>query len=277
MRSRAQIAADIAAQEKTCPKCEQRKPFSAFTKCSSYPDGIWVVCRLCKADYDRRLRGDGPKRLKTRFGDQIAADIASGSKCCTKCGERKPFDDFNRSTRSSDGHQPKCRACHKSPHAAYRARTPAELRHDLETQAKRCGRCDTRKPFDAFQLRKASLDGRSPWCAVCTTAYRSNKDRQFQWNHARRTRRLAAEGFATHQQIAWRRAMWGGRCYECQKPATSVDHYKPLSRGGSNWPANLRPICASCNGRKSNRWPWPTTMIGVWGVSLTPILDERAA
>jgi hypothetical protein len=34
------------------------------------------------------------------------------------------------------------------------------------------------------------------------------------------------------------------------------DHVKPLARGGSNWPANLRPACKSCNSRKGARWPF---------------------
>jgi hypothetical protein len=32
-------------------------------------------------------------------------------KKCSKCGERKPFDDFNKYSRSKDGRQPYCRLC----------------------------------------------------------------------------------------------------------------------------------------------------------------------
>lgn len=52
---------------------------------------------------------------------------------------------------------------------------------------------------------------------------------------------------------------YGGRCWMCRAPWQCIDHVKPLSRGGSNWPANLRPACTSCNASKHNRWPYPTS------------------
>ena len=44
-------------------------------------------------------------------------------------------------------------------------------------------------------------------------------------------------------------------CWMCGAEATEIDHVKPLSAGGSNWPANLRPACHPCNRAKSNHWP----------------------
>lgn len=48
--------------------------------------------------------------------------------------------------------------------------------------------------------------------------------------------------------------MFGFRCYVCGGPWEQDDHVIPLSRGGTNWPANLRPICKLHNlmkGRKT--------------------------
>ena len=72
--------------------------------------------------------------------------------------------------------------------------------------------------------------------------------------HNRRARVLAAEGHASGEQVQARIAMWGFRCYVCGAPWQEVDHVKPIAAGGSNWPANLRPICLSCNRRKGCRW-----------------------
>lgn len=47
---------------------------------------------------------------------------------------------------------------------------------------------------------------------------------------------------------------WGGLCWMCGEPATQIDHVKPISRGGPHVLANLRPACAPCNRRKSDRW-----------------------
>lgn len=72
---------------------------------------------------------------------------------------------------------------------------------------------------------------------------------------AYRARKLDAPGVASVDAILARIAYYGGRCWVCRSAdAREVDHVKPLTKGGSNWPANLRPICRSCNARKGNRW-----------------------
>ncbi len=46
-------------------------------------------------------------------------------------------------------------------------------------------------------------------------------------------------------------AEYNGVCAYCLKaPFKSLDHAVPLSRGGSNYPENVFPVCGSCNSRK---------------------------
>jgi 5-methylcytosine-specific restriction endonuclease McrA len=47
--------------------------------------------------------------------------------------------------------------------------------------------------------------------------------------------------------------MWGNKCWVCGEKATATDHVKSLFRGGSHWPANLRPICKPCNSKKGRK------------------------
>ena len=49
---------------------------------------------------------------------------------------------------------------------------------------------------------------------------------------------------------------WGGLCAYCRcERATTVDHLKPKSRGGSSLRSNLVPACQSCNHSKgSENW-----------------------
>ena len=71
---------------------------------------------------------------------------------------------------------------------------------------------------------------------------------------ARRRARLAkADGVFTKEQFEARWNLYGGSCWMCGGRADSMDHVIPLARGGSNWPANLRPACRSCNSRKGAR------------------------
>lgn len=50
-------------------------------------------------------------------------------------------------------------------------------------------------------------------------------------------------------------AYYGNRCIYCGGPFEHTDHFKPVSKGGPDILANLRPSCASCNPSKSNKWP----------------------
>ena len=69
--------------------------------------------------------------------------------------------------------------------------------------------------------------------------------------------RRGAPGRASAAQVLARVEFYGGLCWICRtEPADTIDHVKPLRRGGSNWPANLRPACRPCNSRKGARWPF---------------------
>lgn len=45
-------------------------------------------------------------------------------------------------------------------------------------------------------------------------------------------------------------------CSYCSRPATSVDHIKPVSKGGTHALENLVGCCSSCNSSKGNREDW---------------------
>lgn len=36
-------------------------------------------------------------------------------------------------------------------------------------------------------------------------------------------------------------------CRECEKPATVIDHIKPLFKGGTDERENLQPLCHDCH------------------------------
>lgn len=46
----------------------------------------------------------------------------------------------------------------------------------------------------------------------------------------------------------------GGRCLSCgAHEELTVDHIRPLGRGGSNAIENIQPLCAACNNAKGHR------------------------
>lgn len=73
----------------------------------------------------------------------------------------------------------------------------------------------------------------------------------------RRAMKRKAPGHCTLEQLQGRIAVFGGKCWlrleGCTLVATTIDHVIPLSRGGTNWPSNLRPACKHCNSSKGPR------------------------
>lgn len=69
----------------------------------------------------------------------------------------------------------------------------------------------------------------------------------------RRAREKNAPGLCSKDQLKARWDYYGGKCWMCGKDANTVEHVIPLSKGGSNWPANLRPACKMCNSKKSDK------------------------
>jgi 5-methylcytosine-specific restriction endonuclease McrA len=61
-------------------------------------------------------------------------------------------------------------------------------------------------------------------------------------------------GYTNKKHVTARWEMFGNKCWICGKEATTTDHVKPIKKGGSHWPANLRPACAKCNASKSAKW-----------------------
>ena len=50
---------------------------------------------------------------------------------------------------------------------------------------------------------------------------------------------------------------FGGLCAYCRnKRATTIDHLKPRSKGGSNLRSNLVPACIDCNHSKGSELNW---------------------
>lgn len=58
----------------------------------------------------------------------------------------------------------------------------------------------------------------------------------------------------SHEDVMLKVSYWGDKCWMCDGPFEAVDHVKPISKGGLNVLANMRPACISCNSKKRNKW-----------------------
>lgn len=120
------------------------------------------------------------------------------------------------------------------------------------------GSLDLDRPVKVLRPdRPCDLDGcdRPHYClGFCVNHYQQRVSKP-----RRKALEDAALGDVTADQLQARIDYYGGRCWMCRAAWTCIDHVKPLAAGGTNWPANLRPACTSCNATKSGRWPYPTS------------------
>lgn len=82
-----------------------------------------------------------------------SAESGGTKRCCT-CGATKPFTDFNRRRRSTDGRQARCRDCFRQWHADNRERHNAQI-HARTRRVRR----------ELFQMLREYLDAHP--CVDC--------------------------------------------------------------------------------------------------------------
>ena len=90
--------------------------------------------------------------------------------------------------------------------------------------------------------------------AAARAWYQANRLRALASQHNARAARLGATGVVTAEQLLARLTYYGHRCYLCGATPNGFDHVKPLTAGGPNIPASLRPVCGPCNSRKGTTW-----------------------
>jgi len=81
-----------------------------------------------------------------------------------------------------------------------------------------------------------------------------NKHKRKTYKQRRRAAEKGADGTFSPDDILRIFDMQNGKCGICSTKKTMkqmhIDHIKPLSKGGSNWPKNLQLLCAKCNKSK---------------------------
>ena len=201
-------------------------------------------------------------------------------KRCTKCGEVKLVSEFYKDTSRRDGLRERCKACRRADSKAYytahsveciargkawrkahpeRARVLMRAWHAANTEKNRAYQKEWRDANRKhIRVRhKNWRDTNQEQCRATGKAWRDAHPERLRAVRAnRRARENGAAGQASIEQMTARWDYYGGLCYICGMPAEATDHVIPLAKGGSNWPANLRPICKRCNSVKGAKWPY---------------------
>jgi 5-methylcytosine-specific restriction endonuclease McrA len=168
-------------------------------------------------------------------------------KKCSKCGEEKPLTEFYKGR--SD-----CKECKKKAVKIYQETSPVRKAWLNSETGKQANRRKVAK-YAKTEKGKAKIkayqqsEKEKERCRLKTGKRRSIYNGRFFTNFSREDLSV----FWVGQNIL------EDRCYYCGKPMPDgvehIDHYIPLSQGGSHEPVNLRPSCACCNLKKGSKDP----------------------
>ena len=196
---------------------------------------------------------------------------------CRRCGLEKSIEDFSSYQSKKFGRLPcgTCRKCYCSPELRWKLHTYEGLSDEVSrllrkaikrerTEAQRATRIATYIRSEGYKAKRKARES--------TEKYKTAKrDRVRKWFrtpkgkalkrslHARRRARKVAAitELITGPQIRAIFTAFRNSCAYCgSSDEPTLDHFRPLARGGSHTISNLVPACKRCNSVKRDRDPF---------------------
>jgi hypothetical protein len=210
------------AIERTCPDCGRQ-----FTGTAHHCPACQAIERTCP---------DCGRQHSSRYVRCLACRVSE--RTCQDCGQT--FIDIPGRPRC-----PECRATERTCPGCGRTFTSLRLRcQECRRSQRTCAKCG-REHFSASTLCTACWRKSLPPAVQAAFIRRAN--------NTRRARKLAAQVSGPVSREVYQAIARSGPCVYCGERAGTVDHVRPLTRGGDEHPSNLVPCCASCNFSKRSR------------------------
>jgi len=247
---------------KKCSKCKEEKNVSEYYKNTN--GSLLSYCKTCRKTQVK-------KRSKDISNNPNKIIITT--KICFNCSVEKPASGFYKNKYRIDGLTDECKKCAKEKAKENKRKySSGELAHKVVV-SKICCKCNTEKTIDEFNKNKAMIDGHGTECKNCMNEYGvqyKEDNRGYFDKYMAQYRINNLSKFAEYQQRRKEQKLstsieyfsrddvmnlYGLKCFYCDGSFEHLDHYIPLSKGGSHTLDNVRPSCKRCNLKKNAKLP----------------------
>lgn len=217
---------------KKCSKCKIEKCLSDF-----YGENYW--CKKCHLNYYKTKSYSKIGKEK-----QLRDDLDNGNRICNKCKIEKTVEDFPKNKKCKSGRERTCKKC------VYKSR---ENKKDNQKKLARKWYLENRE----LTLKRQSKYYQENKERLKAYGRQHTKDNPEIYKAASHRRRAAIKNNGrndlTADQIRWLFDNFQ-KCIYCGiEDDLTIDHIKPISKGGQNTLDNIVVACMGCNNKKRTR------------------------
>jgi len=208
----------------------------------------------------RAERNERTKAWKDAHREQVRAEGRAYSQAhrgqanAWKAANREKINAAERESRLRDPDTHKARTTKYQTSDKGKATLQAYRVANAEAARKRAKEWKEQNPERALETKRKYYEANKERVVAKVANWNvANPDGQRTRSRNYRAKLYAAEGSHTREQVQALYASQDGKCVYCRvslKDGYHADHIKPLSKGGSNWIANIQLTCGPCNNRK---------------------------
>lgn len=177
-------------------------------------------------------------------------------KRCATCGETKPVKQFSKHKGHQDGYQSQCKSCVKE-YAQSEEGKQAFERYRQSEKGKRYKKLWGQSVAGKQAYRRYAQSDKGKQVKRRYAQSDKGKQAQRKKKATRNTHKTEAGGSYTTDQWHALCKFYNFRCLKCNKKLPfkklTLDHIKPISRGGSSHIWNTQPLCGKCNTSKGDK------------------------
>ncbi len=219
------------------------------------------VCQNCQKEY-YALPKDAPTQRFCSVDCRKKYNRPNGQKWCSKGKHFVEIQDFSKCSQKWDGLAAYCRKCISEDRKINAEKIRLQTKTFRDSNPEKM-KARSRRYY--LKTAKQQCEKSRRYNAENRVRVQQKQRRYYQENKAKFSRARDARRGKLREMISnFTKAQWlqkliyfGNCCYLCKTSLENVEihieHRIPISRGGSNWIANIAPACKKCNLTKNTK------------------------